>query len=425
MDSESSKKAFDDFLQGGAVAALRSSTTSSPQYVPGCQHILPAPLSSSEPTVPQRALTSSPRFYPKQGVPPRIRVSTEKSHQRLIHDLYEWLCRRPKQARHIGTTLSDDGGATFAEFYAEFPQHAAKRKCKGSGIKNVIEAHGSPLLQWIDSGNCGMGRIQVNLHPEDHHHLKHVPIMVPPQRRNSFSTNSNTEDQFAGLSIDFSGQPRPLEPLTPPPAYLHHPSQRSPQNNAQVEQARANPIPLRGIGQVLQQRNPIQVREDVPSINEMQNTRHCKFTKFSGLSDNYAHTISQIEPSSREFQRRDHDFSRQTNFYRRTFSSTSLPNQSTSLQASQHPQYDRRSYQRRLEIEVAKVAQEAGIEAAWVARLVSHELDRRALSLCEDHDFDKLGLPLGTRIKLRCWAEKERSAVVTPATQSFTASSDW
>jgi len=61
------------------------------------------------------------------------------------------------------------------------------------------------------------------------------------------------------------------------------------------------------------------------------------------------------------------------------------------------------------DVEVAAVVEEAGLEEKWVRHFLVHELDRQALTFCSDHDFDLLGLPLGARVKLRTWAERERT----------------
>ena len=62
---------FADFLEGGAQAALYGAI---------------------------------PR-YP--GVSRKFRKKPTSSHHRLVRDLHDWLCRRPPNARHIGTTSLD------------------------------------------------------------------------------------------------------------------------------------------------------------------------------------------------------------------------------------------------------------------------------------------------------------------------------
>lgn len=242
---------------------------------------------------------------------------------------------------------SDDGGATFAEFYAEYPHHAAKRKCKGSGIKSVVEQHGRPFLEWLDSGTCGMGRIQVIQEPHSA-----PPIIQRPQR-----------DDLTHAKMIFPRREH-HHPVSPP-NYLKY-------KNLTVKTNLPLGIPFSSLSL------------------EPTATRLCKYEAHGttcpyGDRCRYAH-------------------------HRHSPRSEATPTSgSTTAVASR-------------DTEVAAVVEEAGLEEKWVRHFVSHELDRDALALCEDTDFELLGLPLGARIKLRRWAERERffKGEVTPPTPEAT-----
>jgi len=339
------------FYASAAPVSMRArfdSQRPSPIFAPGASRDrrrkeLTSPASPRSPRSPKTA----PAAMTTTSAAAKARSSTA-SH-RLIKDLHDWLCRRPEHARHIGTTTSDDGGATFSEFYSEFPHHAAKRKCKGSGIKAVVEAHGAGFLEWVDAGSCGMGRIQV---------VKgSAPRRPLSSRRSPPSPPSPAhvvlDDSCLGQDPPVARGPRPA--LTVSTSLVRH--------------FEADPRPV-------------------------HYAKLCKYAGSCPFGDRcrYAHTPAELEAA--RLRRRESLVS----------SPVASPGTPATAPARQHwsAAEAERDHQLRL------VLDDAGLEEKWLPHLRAHELDKEALVLCDEQDLDRLDLPLGARVKLRRWCERER-----------------
>lgn len=388
---------FATFLNSGAAAAYAYSTSDPSDYGASLDQLsdLASNLSSNlsmQPPPPQsykgarppqvtipklrsRDRAISPRESSPRG---RDKRASPASH-RLVLDLHEWLCRRPEHARHIGTTASDDGGATFSEFYESYPQHAAKRKCKGSGIKAVVEAHGAGLLEWIDSGSCGMGRVQVV--PGSDQLGRRSP---PPRRR--------------GLAVVVAGLPRATEPGL--------------SDFLEAKGVRVDSIarlPATG------GRQPGRFRVVLCDAASYKTALDLNgdYYRDSGRWFTVQPTESDLSPPRERKSPKRHV--EQPVFCMFRASNSQCPygdkcryaHTPAELEAA-HRRAHVTAADAEREAQLREVIEEAGLEDKWLQHFLANELDKDALLLCEDSDFDKLDLSFGARVKIRNWCDKQR-----------------
>jgi len=442
-----------------------------------------------------------------------------------VRDLHEWLCRRPPNARHVGTTSSDDGGATFAEFYAEYPQHAAKRKCKGSGIKSVVEAHGKPLLEWIDSGSCGMGRVRVSASFSAAAATiggDSLALVGGCGAKSSSSSSSSMAVVVSGLPWKateteivsfFEARRARVESCSSLPACHGRSSGRArlvladararqaallldgeffndsgrwlqvqpepllePNSAPPVLESRATPLfgqettPPSSPGGAMPMMMQMPPSKHLPKFTTLTVTTHnysrlCKFAARGlqcpfGPGCRYAHTQAQL---SGALSSSSSSATTTRHLLRPLYggggsgrggeppppavstcqSSTSSSAASSPVKpvvvkaAATSPQFHHHHHHHHHPrgggssssigptqsvdvVDVAAVVEEIGLEKdRWVPHFLRHELDRDALSLCEDSDLEQLGLPLGARVKHRRWKESYNLTtrqVVTPPT---------
>lgn len=387
------------------------------------------------------------------------KARSQNQQQRLVRDLHDWLCRRPEHARHIGTASSDDGGATFSEFYAEFPHHAAKRKCKGSGIKAVVETHGGGLLEWVDAGSNGMGRIQVvpgSCPPRQWPREHHSASVVPPQTAGR-AVQHSAERQARPPVVFVSGLPYTSdaeirEYFESHGARLEQVARR-PSGQAKIVLAdnssfeaalrlhgdratgrRIGVLPESSVtaSPPVSPRSPSQ--ESVPEANvaaarrgrwpilKVATSPSAVMTVGADARHNMCYTKPCQYANNCHYGERcrySHATHFETSKLRKgdTVVSPVLQNYgagngtgSTNSTIFTSPAEAEREYQLR------RVLDDAGLEDKWLQHLLAHELDADALLLCEEQDLAQLDLALGARVKLRNWIERERGRRTAPTT---------
>ncbi|KAJ8598351.1 hypothetical protein CTAYLR_003010 [Chrysophaeum taylorii] len=403
---------FATFLDSGAAAALYGSQSELPDM--GSLSLGP--------------LTYQPRAFrcfenggsPIGGRSPKSPKRSSPASHRLVRDLHEWLCRRPEHARHIGTTASDDGGATFSEFYSEFPQHAAKRKCKGSGIKAVVEAHGAGLLEWVDAGSCGMGRIQVAPGSSSSRRPRCVLVTGFPRRAadaevvDFFESRGARVESLARLQVGRARVALVDAPSLEAALALDGQSYRdhylSVVESVVVSEAPAPAADLMSRARAHRPALTVTTTLDLDARPAVAYAKLCKYAATDkcpyGERCRYAHSPAELEAA--RLRRRDNIIS---------------PISAASPTTIVHSPRSTSLAEAHRERQLAQVLEDAGLEDKWLPHLSAHELDRDALVLCDESDLEKIGLALGARVKLRRWIETERrnkhlrfevSEVITP-----------
>lgn len=487
-----SDQQFDTFLDRGATAALyshaiESSRSSSSDFTTSDREFERLSLSGESTQQQERRVPSSlasippPGFYPNQRYlvdtkvyprgggggggtevvsPPPLPISygggkggSSRPHggtaNRLVQDLYEWLCRRPEGSRHIGTNSSDDGGATFSEFYAEYPHHSAKRKCKGSGIKHVVEMHGAGWLEWIDSGTCGMGRVQVVRQqqqlPERHQSVVQLRVSGLPRMlsdndiRDFFEQRGvivqdvrdrqqpgratvvvtdplsmESARRLHGCTFYYGGgggegQNLPgsssgvimvtLTDVPPPPS--SNPPIVVPAGLSRFGGGGATP-PSRVTRTHLNGRRPaltVKTRTfERPAVTYAVLCKHSLNCQY-GDKCRYAHSAAELDA----VRRRN---AQQHNVISPVSTTSPLPHHQ--VQPSTPQSAPPASISSIRENELRRVLTAAQIEEKYLPNLLRHELDVEALLYCDDEDFKNLGLALGPTVLLKKWCAEQR-----------------